>query len=162
MDARVGLWRKLSAKELMNCGAGEDSWESLDCEEIKPVTPKGNQPWNWSSNTLATWFEEPADWKRPWCWERSMAGRVRGDRGEGGWFDAITNSMHMSLSKLSGRQWRTGKPGVLQSMGSQSQTQHRDWTTKTRERCFSSTHLRCDGWSLTDKREINKRKTNRS
>ena len=31
MDARVGLWRKLSAKELMllNCGVGEDSWESL-------------------------------------------------------------------------------------------------------------------------------------
>ena len=30
-DARVGLWRKLSAKELMllNCGVGEDSWESL-------------------------------------------------------------------------------------------------------------------------------------
>ena len=31
MDARVGLWRKLSAEELMllNCGVGEDSWESL-------------------------------------------------------------------------------------------------------------------------------------
>ena len=31
MDVRVGLWRKLSAKELMllNCGGGEDSWESL-------------------------------------------------------------------------------------------------------------------------------------
>ena len=31
MDLRVGLWRKLSAEELMllNCGVGEDSWESL-------------------------------------------------------------------------------------------------------------------------------------
>ena len=31
MDVRVGLWRKLSAKELLllNCGVGEDSWESL-------------------------------------------------------------------------------------------------------------------------------------
>ena len=30
-DVRVGLWRKLSAEELMllNCGVGEDSWESL-------------------------------------------------------------------------------------------------------------------------------------
>ena len=30
MDVRVGLWRKLSAEELMllNCGFGEDSWES--------------------------------------------------------------------------------------------------------------------------------------
>ena len=24
---------------------GEDSWESLDCKEIKPVNIKGNQPW---------------------------------------------------------------------------------------------------------------------
>ena len=31
---------------LWNWGAGEDSWEnSLDCREIKPVNPKGNQPW---------------------------------------------------------------------------------------------------------------------
>ena len=30
---------------LSNCGAGEDSWESLDCKEIKLVNPKGNQPW---------------------------------------------------------------------------------------------------------------------
>ena len=31
MDVRVGLWRRLSAEELMllNCGVGEDSWESL-------------------------------------------------------------------------------------------------------------------------------------
>ena len=47
MDVRVGLWRKLSAEELMllNCGAGEDSWESLDCKEIQPVHSKGDQPW---------------------------------------------------------------------------------------------------------------------
>ena len=32
MDVRVGLWRKLSTEELMllNCGVGEDSWETLD------------------------------------------------------------------------------------------------------------------------------------
>ena len=37
--------RKLSAKEfmLLNCSAGENSWESLDSKEIKPVHPKGNQ-----------------------------------------------------------------------------------------------------------------------
>ena len=45
MDVRVGLWRRLSAKELMllNCGVGEDSWESLECKEIQPVHPKGDQ-----------------------------------------------------------------------------------------------------------------------
>ena len=30
--------------------------------------------WNWSSDTLAIWFEEPTHWKRPWCWERLKAG----------------------------------------------------------------------------------------
>ena len=43
----VGLWRKLSTKELMllNCGIGKDSWESLDCKEIQPVHSKGDHPW---------------------------------------------------------------------------------------------------------------------
>ena len=45
MDMRVGLEKMLNAKELMllNCGVGENSGESLDCMEIKPVNPKGNQ-----------------------------------------------------------------------------------------------------------------------
>ena len=47
MDVRVGLWRKLTAKELMllNCGVGEDSWESLGLQGIQPVHSKGDQPW---------------------------------------------------------------------------------------------------------------------
>ena len=40
MDVRVGLWRKLSTKELMllNCGVGEDSWESLGLQG-DPTSP---------------------------------------------------------------------------------------------------------------------------
>ena len=30
--------------DALNCGAGEDSWESLGLQVIKPVNPKGNQP----------------------------------------------------------------------------------------------------------------------
>ena len=47
MDVRVGLWRKLNAEELMllNCVVGENSWEPLDCKEIQPVHPKGDQTW---------------------------------------------------------------------------------------------------------------------
>ena len=55
----------------------------LDCKEIKPVNPKGNnnihlKDWCWSrsSSTLATWWEEPTHWKRPWCWERLKPGGV--------------------------------------------------------------------------------------
>jgi len=48
---------------------------SLDCKEIKPVHPKGNQSWifigwtdcwSWSSNTLATWCKELTHLKRRW------------------------------------------------------------------------------------------------
>ena len=58
-----GLWRRLSTKELMllNCGAGEDSWESLDCQEIKPVSPKGNQSWIFTGRTDAK-DEAPVLW----------------------------------------------------------------------------------------------------
>ena len=47
MDVRVGLQRKLSTEEfmLLNYGVEEDSWEFLDCKEIQPVYPKGNQSW---------------------------------------------------------------------------------------------------------------------
>ena len=68
MDARVGLWRKLSAKELMllNCGVGEDSWESLDCKEIQPVHPKGNQFWirrtDAEAETLVLWPPDVKNW----------------------------------------------------------------------------------------------------
>ena len=40
MDVRVGLWRRLSAEELMhlNCGVGEDSWRSLGLQG-DPTSP---------------------------------------------------------------------------------------------------------------------------
>ena len=30
--------------------------------------------WSWSSETLATWWEDLTHWNRPWCWERLKAG----------------------------------------------------------------------------------------
>ena len=60
-------------------------------KEIKPVNPKGKstvnihwKDWCWSSNPVATWFEELTHWKRPWCWERVKAGKGD-DRGWDGW-----------------------------------------------------------------------------
>ena len=47
MDVRVGPWSKLSTEELMlfNCGAREDSWESLGLQGDQTCNPKGNQSW---------------------------------------------------------------------------------------------------------------------
>ena len=45
MDVRVGLLRKLSAEELVlfNCGVEKTLESPLDCKEIQPVHPKGEQ-----------------------------------------------------------------------------------------------------------------------
>ena len=98
----------------------------LDCKEIQPVHPKGDLGWilvltvhwtdwcwSWSSNTLATWCEELTHWKRPWCWERLKVGGEGDDRGWDGWMASLTQWTRVWTS--SGRWWRTGKPGMLQS-----------------------------------------------
>ena len=38
---------------LLNCGVGEDSWESFELKEIQPVHPKGNQSWIFIGRTDA-------------------------------------------------------------------------------------------------------------
>ena len=55
--------------------------------------------------------------KDPWCWERLRAGGERGDRGWDGWMASSTQWTWVCAN--SRRQWRTGKPGMLQSMGLQ-------------------------------------------
>ena len=73
--------------------------------------------WSWCSNTLATWCEELTHWKRSWCWERLKPGGEGADRGWDGWMASPTQWTWVWAN--SGRWWRIGKPGVLQSMGSQ-------------------------------------------
>ena len=43
-------------------------------KEINPDIHWKDWCWRWSSNTMATWWEEPTHWKRPWSWERLGAG----------------------------------------------------------------------------------------
>ena len=71
--------------------------------------------WGWSFNTLAIWCEKPTHWKRPWCWERLKAGGEGDNRGRDGW---IVSPTQWTWVWANSRRWqRTGKPGVLQSMG---------------------------------------------
>ena len=89
----------------------------LDYKEIKPVNPKGNQPWIFIGRTDAK-VEAPIIWppgakrqfiKRPWCWGRLKA-RGEGDsRGWDGWMASPTRWTWVWAN--SGRWWRTGKPG---------------------------------------------------
>ena len=60
--------------------------------------------------------KEPTHWKRPWSWEKLRAGE--GD--SRGWDGCMASPIQWTwVWANSRRQWRTGKPGVLQSMGSQ-------------------------------------------
>ena len=66
----------------------------LDCKEIQPVHPKGDQSWLFFGRTdveaetpilLSTSCKELTHWKRLWCWEGLRAGGEGDDRGWDGW-----------------------------------------------------------------------------
>ena len=72
---------------LLNCGVGEDSWESpLDCKEIQPIHPKGDQPWVFIGRTDAE-AETPILWPpdaESWLiWKDSDAGKDWGQEEKG-------------------------------------------------------------------------------
>ena len=75
---------------------------------------------------LATWCEELTHWKRPWCWEILRAGGEGDNRGWDSWMASPTQWTRIWV--ISGSWWWTGRPGVLQSNGSQSRTWPSNWT----------------------------------
>ena len=74
--------------------------------------------------TLATSCEELTHWKRLWCWERLGAGGEGDDRG----WDGPSPPQWTWVWVNSGSWWWTGRPGMLQFMGSQ-RVRH-DWATE--------------------------------
>ena len=99
--------------------------------------------WSWKSNTLATRWEELTHWERPWCWEKRKAGGEKDNRGWDGWMASPTWWTWVWAS--SGSWWWTGKPGVLQSMGSQK-VRH-DWATELM-RWQISLHTHAHNWTF--------------
>ena len=106
----------------------------LDCKQVQPVHPKGDQSWVFIGRTdveAETPIFWPPDannwliWKDPdvgkdWRQEERGWQRMR-------WLDVITDSMDMSSGKLMSWWW-TGRPGMLQSMWLQ-RVRH-DWVTE--------------------------------
>ena len=101
-----------------------------------PTSPSWRRPvlgvhwrdwcWSWDSSTLATSCEEWTHWERPWCWEGLGAVGEGDDRRWDGWMASPTRWTWVWVN--SGSWWWTGKPGVLQSMGSR-RVGH-DWATE--------------------------------
>ena len=130
---------KLSTEELilLNCGVREDlrvlwtarrSNQSILKEIVLTIHWK-HWCWGWSSNTLATWWEELTHLKRSWSWERLKAGAEENDRGWDGWMASPTRWTRVWVN--SGGWWWTGRPGMLQSMALQRVRQ--DWVPEWTE-----------------------------
>ena len=96
----------------------------LACKEIKPVNPKGKQTWIFIGSTeveaeaLILWPPDAKSWLigKDICWQRLRAGE-EGDRGWDGWMVSPTQWTWVWANYR--RWWWTGRPGVLQPMGSQ-------------------------------------------
>ena len=116
-------------------GALEKTLESpLDCKEIQQAHPKGDQSWIFigrtdvEAETPILWPPEAKSWLiwKDWCWERLKAGGEGDNRGWDVWMASLTQWTWVWAN--SGSWWWTGRPGVLQSMGSQ-RVGH-DWATE--------------------------------
>ena len=107
----------------------------LDCKDIQPVNPKGNQPWIFIGRTgfeAETLILGPPNakswliWKDPdagkdWRWEENGDGREWD-----GWMAWSTQWTWVWVNSRSW--WWTGRPGVLHSMGLQRVGHH--WATE--------------------------------
>ena len=88
-------------------------------------------------------IEELTHWKRPWCWERLKAGGEGDKRGWDVWMASLTQLTWVWAN--SGRWWWTGKPGMLQSMGSQRVGHYwlteLNWTLQSALQTWGSTSI---------------------
>ena len=105
--------------------------------------------WSWNSSTLAISCEELTHWKRFWSWEGLGAGGKGDNRGWDGWMASLTRWTWVWVN--SGSWWWTGRPGVLQFMGSQ-RVGH-DWATElnwTEPIIYIYTPLKFFYWVIVD------------
>ena len=108
----------------------------LDCKEIQPVLPKGEQSWVFigrtdaEAETLILWPPHVKSWltgKEP-DGESLKAGAESDDRGWNGWMASLTQWTWVWVGSRSW--WWTGRPGVLQSVGLErvDMTERLNWT----------------------------------
>ena len=111
---------------------GKTHESPLDCKEIKPVNPKGNQSWIFTKRTDAEAPILPPSDAKNWLTGKDLDdGKDWRQEEKGMTEDEMIGASPTQWTWVwasSRRWWRTGKPGVLQSMGSQ-RVRH-DWVTE--------------------------------
>ena len=124
---------------LLNCGVGEDSWESLDCKEIQPVHPKGNQSWVFIGRTDAE-AETPKLWPphaKSWLTGKDPdAGRDWGQEEKGATEDEMVGWWQMAgwHHQLDGLQ-RVGHDWVTEVNWGNTRMQQQEGTCYHRSFC---------------------------
>ena len=117
----------------------------LDCKEIKPVNPKGNQSWILLEGLM---MKMKLQYAGHLMWRAESLKMILRARGEGGdrrwdgWMASPTQWTWVWVNSM--RHWRTGKTGVLQFTGWQRAKRNlRDWTSIHRKVLNS---LMWDSW----------------
>ena len=120
---------------LLNCGDGEDSWRIpwtatwSNQSILKKITPEYSLEGLMLKLKLQYFghlMQRTGSWRRPWSWGILKAGREGDNRRWNGWMVSPTQWTWVWIN--SGSWWWTGRPGVLQSMGSQ-RVEH-NWATE--------------------------------
>ena len=120
---------------LLSYGVWEDSlrvpWTARKSNQsiLKYISPGCSLEgwwWSWNSNILASWCKELTHWNKSLCWERLRAVGEGDGIGWDGWMALPTQWTRVWVDSSSW--WWTGRPGVLQFMGSQRVIH--DWVTE--------------------------------
>ena len=118
----------------------------LDCKEIKPVYPKGNQSWifiGWTDAKPEDQYFGHLMWRTNSLEKTLMLGKIKAggegdDRGWDGRMASLTQWTWVWVK--SGSWWWTGRHGLLQSIGSQrvrlDWATELNWTSNRSSRCF--------------------------